>query len=109
MQDLPNAVSASRDESAEDVIQLGETMWEACLLLGVKELGTVHSIIGLIALLMNMLAQLAFTVIVVDLRVDDRVTDETAKAYQFWRLNIAHRIHGPDQGSVPRGSSLLWR
>ena len=80
------------EEAAEDMVPLGETMWDASLLLGVGELGTLHSIIGLFALLANTFVQLVFAVIVVDLGADDRITDETAKAFQFWRLNIAHRL-----------------
>ena len=85
------------EEEEQTTVPLGETMWEASLLLGMQEPGTVHTNLGLVTLLLNIFVQFAFAFIVLNLGADDRVTGDTAQAFQFWRLNIAHQFEFMDR------------
>ena len=91
----PSTITAKQDELT--TVSIGETMWEASLLLNTQELGTVHTILGLIALLLNIFVQSAFTFIVLNMGADDRVTGDTVDAFHSWRLNIAHRLEYMDR------------
>ena len=104
------SISAKITESdqTQDTIELRESMWDASILLGIEELGTLNSSIGGVALLLNMIVQFLFAMIVILAlwQHTDRVTNETTEQYQSWRLTIAHQFQYMDQLS---GQSLAAR
>ena len=109
------SISAKITESdrTQDTIELRESMWDASILLGIKELGKLNSSIGGVALLLNMFVQFLFAMIVILAHLGAHRQSHQSNNRAIPVLAAHNRppipVHGSVEWSISSGSSLCWR
>eukprot|EP00966_Prymnesium_polylepis_P149473 3453228-Prymnesium_polylepis.1 len=89
----------------EDV-ELPQSIWSAALLIGTSNVDRTASIHLLLLLLLNLTAQVVFSVVVFEYFAQAYVDSDTIEGYRLWRRNVAHRYEHYDHVS---GKSLAER